>query len=140
MAGQQRVDRVREEIKKEASEIIRRLKDPRIGFVTITDVEVSGDLRHVRIFVSVYGSEEEKQSTMAGLKRAEGHVRTEIGQRIRLRHTPEIQFHFDESIERGARIFSLLNEVRAEEEKSARTSGDGETKGTGGKSSSNDPT
>lgn len=110
MAGQ-RVERVREEIKKEASDIIRRLKDPRVGFVTVTDVEVSGDLRHVKVFVSVYGDEESQSETMMALSNATGFVRTEIGRRIRLRHTPEIQFKIDESMERGARIFKLLKEV-----------------------------
>ena len=108
-----RTGRVREEIKKEASDIIRKLKDPRVGFVTVTDVEVSGDLRHVKIFVSVYGDEASKRATMEALDRATGFVRTEIGKRIRLRHTPEIQFHFDESIARGARIIELLSEVRS---------------------------
>lgn len=110
MAGQ-RVSRLREEIKKEASDIIRRLKDPRVGFVTVTDTDVSSDMRHVKIFVSVLGSDEEKQATMDALHRATGFIRTELGGRIRLRHTPEIQFKFDESMERGARIFELLREV-----------------------------
>lgn len=110
MAGQ-RVARIREEVKKEASDIIRRLKDPRVGFVTVTDTEVSSDMRYVKIFVSVLGSEEEKQKTMEALHRATGFIRTELGGRIRLRHTPEIHFKFDESIERGARIFELLREV-----------------------------
>src|SRR5690606_15860806 len=113
MAGL-RVERVREELKKEASDIIRKLKDPRIGFVTVTDVEVSGDLRHVKIFVSVYGDETEKSATMEALERASGFVRTEVGRRIRLRHTPEIRFVFDASMERGARIFQLLREVGAD--------------------------
>src|SRR5690606_18592629 len=107
MAGL-RTGRVREEIKKEASDIIRRLKDPRIGFVTVTDVEVSNDLRHVKVFVSIYGDEPAKNGTMEALRKATGFVRTEIGKRIRLRHTPEIHFEFDESIARGARIFELL--------------------------------
>lgn len=109
-----RTGRVREEIKKEASDIIRKLKDPRIGFVTVTDVEVSGDLRHVKIFVSIYGDEASAKGTMEALTGATGFVRTEIGKRIRLRHTPEIQFEFDESIARGARIVQLLNEVKAD--------------------------
>mgnify|MGYP001210667919 CR=1 FL=1 len=116
MAGQ-RVQRLREEIKKEASDIIRKLKDPRVGFVTVTDVEVSGDLRHVKIFVSVYGDEQEKTETMEALQRATGHIRTEIGQRIRLRYTPEIQVKLDESIARGARIFELLRQVSSAEVK-----------------------
>lgn len=120
MAGQ-RVERLREEIKKEASDIIRKLKDPRVGFVTVTDVEVSGDLRHVKIFVSVYGDEASKAATMEALTGATGHIRTEIGQRIRLRHTPEIHIRFDESIERGARIFQLLREVQGGESKEPET-------------------
>lgn len=107
----QRVARIREEIKKEASEIIRKLKDPRVGFVTVTDVEVTGDLRHARIYVSVLGDAESKDETMNALAKATGFIRTEIGSRIRLRHTPEIQFAFDDSMERGARIFELLRQV-----------------------------
>lgn len=126
MAGQ-RVGRLREELKKETSDVIRKLKDPRIGFVTVTDVDVSGDLRHVRIYVSVYGDEATKAQTMTALEKATGHVRTEIGKRIRLRHTPEIHFHFDHSMERGARIFELLREVEpADEDSGANPPVDGE--------------
>src|SRR5690606_13321392 len=110
MAGQ-RIQRIREEIKREASDIIRKLKDPRVGFVTVTDVEVSGDLRHVKIFVSVLGDDEAKARTMEALTRATGYILTEIGQRIRLRHTPEIHIKPDESVARGARIFELVREV-----------------------------
>jgi len=107
-----RVARLREEIRKEASDIIqRRMKDPRIGFTTVTDVEVSADLRHVKIFVSVLGDEEARARTVEGLERAKGFVRTEIGRRIRLRHTPEIHFVYDPSLERGARVMQLLNEL-----------------------------
>ena len=95
---------------------MRNLKDPRVGFVTVTDVEVTGDLRQVKIFVSVYGDEEERKATMEGLKSATGFVRSELGKRIRLRHTPEVSFCFDESIERGARIFSLLREIEGDQE------------------------
>lgn len=113
-----RVARLREEIRKEASDIIqRRMKDPRIGFTTVTDVEVSADLRHVKIFVSVLGDEEARARTVEGLERAKGFVRTELGRRIRLRHTPEIQFAYDPSLERGARLMRLLSELE--------TSGDG---------------
>ncbi|HHV44404.1 MAG TPA: 30S ribosome-binding factor RbfA [Firmicutes bacterium] len=113
----QRVEKVREAIRQEASDIImRNLKDPRVGFVTVTDVEVTGDLRQVKIFVSVYGDEEERKATMEGLKSATGFVRSELGKRIRLRHTPEVSFCFDESIERGARIFSLLREIEGDQE------------------------
>src|SRR5690606_18575508 len=107
-----RTERLREEIKKEASDIIqRRMKDPRIGFTTVTDVEISPDLRLVKIYVSVLGDEESRERTVEGLERARGFVRTELGRRIRLRHTPEIQFVYDESIERGTRVMQLLNEL-----------------------------
>lgn len=111
MSSRQRVQRVREEIKKEVSDIIREMKDPRIGFVSVVDVEVSNDLRHAKIFVSVYGDEAAKKESLAGLEAATGYIRTEIGRRIRLRHTPEIVFRLDSSIERGARINQLLNEI-----------------------------
>ncbi|NLY51440.1 MAG: 30S ribosome-binding factor RbfA [Firmicutes bacterium] len=114
MATHQRVQRVREAIKQEASDIIRKMKDPRVAFVTVTDAEVSRDLRHVKIFVSVLGDDDTKRAAMEGLERATGYIRSEIGQRIRLRHTPEIVFRWDESIERGARISQLLRELREE--------------------------
>lgn len=111
MSTRQRAQRVGEEIKKEVSEIIREMKDPRIGFVTVVDVEVSNDLRHGKIFVSVYGEEESKKDSLAGLEAATGFIRSELGRRIRLRHTPEILFRLDSSIERGARINQILNEI-----------------------------
>lgn len=116
MAGRQRVERVREEIKKEASDILFKLKDPRIGFVTITDVEASADLSVMKIFVSVMGEQADQTETIEALDKAKGFVRTELGRRIRLRHTPEIQFKLDDSMERGARIFQLLKEIRPNEE------------------------
>lgn len=115
MSTRQRVQRIGEEIKKEAAEIIRQMKDPRIGFATITDVEVTNDLRHVRIYVSVYGDDEEKERTLAGLQAAKGFVRTELGRTIRLRHTPEVVFKLDGSIEQGARINQIINEISSDQ-------------------------
>ncbi|GAW94302.1 30S ribosome-binding factor RbfA [Calderihabitans maritimus] len=113
----QRAERVAEQIKKEVAQILREeIKDPRIGFVTVTDVEVSSDLRHVKIYVSVYGDKEEQETTMEGLQNATGFIRREIGQRIPLRYTPEIVFKFDRSIEHGARIAELLAQVRKSRE------------------------
>lgn len=120
----QRSQRMREGFKRETSDILRTMKDPRIGFVSVTDVEVSRDLRHVKVFVSVYGDEEEKTATMDALVKAQGFVRTELGKRIRLRHTPEIVFRADESIERGARINELLRTMG--EGSSAPAEGDGD--------------
>jgi ribosome-binding factor A len=107
-----RAERLAEVIRTEASQIIQReLKDPLIGFVSITDVVVSADLRHAKIFISVLGDEEAKQRSMAGLERARGHIRSALGARLGLRFVPEILFRLDESIERGSRIDSLIREV-----------------------------
>ena len=109
-----RVARLREEYRREVSDILRRMKDPRLGFVTVTDVDVSEDLRHVKVYVSVLGTEEDRRRTLEVLDQARGYVRTEAGQRIRLRHTPEITFHFDPSVERGARVMTILHQLRRE--------------------------
>ncbi|MBW4662596.1 MAG: 30S ribosome-binding factor RbfA [Chroococcus sp. CMT-3BRIN-NPC107] len=114
MATSRRVSRVAELIKREVSQmLIHDIKDDRVGsgLVSVTDVVVSGDLQHAKIFVSVYGSEEAKIETMAGLKSATGFVRTELGQRVRLRRTPEVIFQEDPSIERGTKVLSLLNQL-----------------------------
>lgn len=111
-----RAERIREEFKRETSDILRKMKDPRIGFVSVTDVELSGDLRHAKVYVSIYGDEEDKANTLAALVHAQGFVRSEIGRRVRLRHTPEISFRLDDSIERGARINRLLRSMSAETE------------------------
>ncbi|MCK8816481.1 30S ribosome-binding factor RbfA [Natroniella sulfidigena] len=105
-----RSQRVGELIKQEVSDLLQKeIKDPRIGFVTVTDVEVSGDLRHAKVFVSILDGN--KEETMEGLQATEGFVRREIGQRIRLRHTPEIIFRYDDSIEKGTRIFEILENI-----------------------------
>ena len=112
-----RVNRVAEQMKKELGDIIlQKVKDPRIGFVTVTDVEVTGDLQQATIYISVLGSDKEKENTLKGLDKAKGFIRTEIGQRIRLRVTPEIEFKFDESIAYGSRIESLLSQVKNKEQ------------------------
>ncbi|MDW0111737.1 MULTISPECIES: 30S ribosome-binding factor RbfA [Sporosarcina] len=111
-----RANRVAEQMKKELGGIIgQKLKDPRIGFVTVTDVEVTGDLQQATIFISVLGNDAQKEATLAGLMKAKGFIRSEIGQRIRLRKTPEIEFAFDDSVEYGNRIESLLRQVNTEE-------------------------
>ncbi|MGP4080184.1 30S ribosome-binding factor RbfA [Pseudalkalibacillus sp. R45] len=107
-----RANRVAEQMKKELGEIIgQKIKDPRVGFVTVTAVEVTGDLQQATIFISVFGDEEEKANTLAGLAKATGFIRSEIGKRIRLRKTPEILFEFDHSIEYGNRIETILDEI-----------------------------
>ncbi|WP_370222687.1 30S ribosome-binding factor RbfA [Cytobacillus sp.] len=110
-----RANRVGEQMKKELGEIIgRKIKDPRVGFVTVTDVQVTGDLQQATVFISVLGDEEQRENTLRGLAKAKGFIRSEIGQRIRLRKTPEILFEFDESIDYGNRIESLLHQIQDE--------------------------
>ena len=114
MATGRRVSRIAALIKKEVSQILLHdIKDDRVGsgMVSITDVEVSGDLQHAKIFVSIYGSEAARQETMEGLRSAKGYVRSYLGQRVRLRRTPEIVFIHDRSLERGDQILSLINQV-----------------------------
>ena len=107
-----RADRVAEAIKEEVSLIIQKdVKDPRIGFLTVTAVELSDDLRYAKIFISAYGGQEEKIKSLEGLQSATRFIRREVGRRIKLRYTPEIVFKWDESIERGAHINELLQQI-----------------------------
>ncbi len=104
-----RADRVKELIQEEVSMIIQtQLKDPRVGFVTITGVKLSDDLRHARVMVSIYGDEEVKKQTMAGLQSAAGFIRRQISKLVHLRYIPEIVFESDRSLEYGARIDEVL--------------------------------
>lgn len=99
-------------MKKELSDIIgRKIKDPRVGFVTVTDVQVTGDLQQAKVYISVLGDDEKRQDTLIGLAKAKGFIRSEIGRRIRLRKTPELFFEFDESMEYGNRINTLIHEL-----------------------------
>lgn len=111
-----RVSRVGEQIKKELSQIIQQeIKDPRIGFVTITGVEMSGDLQLAKVFVSVFGSQSEKDETLTALDKAKGFIRSEVGRRVQLRHVPEIQFSVDQSLDHSEQIARLLHDVRDED-------------------------
>jgi ribosome-binding factor A len=109
-----RHERVAEEIRHEMSAMVAgELKDPRIaGLVTVTEVRVTPDLRHARIFVSVYGTEAERASTLAGLQAAAGFIRHELAERLQLRRSPELQFSLDQSGETGERIDRLLRQAR----------------------------
>lgn len=118
MANDRRVSRVASMIKREVSQMLvgGAIKDDRVsaGMVSITDVEVSGDLQHAKIFVSIYGSDAAKQEAMAGLAAATGYVRREIGARVRLRRTPEVMFFEDRSLERGSKMIDLLERISQE--------------------------
>lgn len=114
MATNRRVERVAELIRREISQmLVSDIKDERVGMgmVSVTDVDVSGDLQHAKVFVSIYGSDEARQETMEGLRSATGFVRSELGKRVRLRRTPEVLFVEDRGIERGSRVLSLINQL-----------------------------
>jgi ribosome-binding factor A len=104
-----RMRRVNEAVREVLSaRIAQGLKDPRIGFVTVTAVETSPDLRHARVYVSVLGSEEERESSLAGLGSSHGVLQREIAGELRMKRTPTLEFVYDDSIDRGMRISELL--------------------------------
>lgn len=107
-----RLDRVRNLLRQVISEILPHLKDPRVGFVTVTDVEVSPDLRHAKVHVSIMGEPEMRLQAMKGLGSARGFIRRQMMHQITLRHIPELSFHLDESLDRGMRVRALLQEAK----------------------------
>jgi ribosome-binding factor A len=110
--GYSRSERVSELILQEVSLIIRNeVKDPGIGFVTLTGVDVSADLRHARIHVSIMGGEEEKQKSLKALNRAKGYIRSSFGDKVRLKYLPELIFILDRSLEKVKRIEDLLKGI-----------------------------
>ncbi|BAD40508.1 30S ribosome-binding factor RbfA [Symbiobacterium thermophilum] len=125
MSGNARAIRVGEQMREELAQLLRdEVKDPRIGFVSIVKVEVSRDIRHAKIYVSVLGNDQQKKETMAGLASATGFLRSELAKRLQLRYMPELHFALDESIEHGQRIAQLLVQVREEEKRSEREEGE----------------
>ena len=108
-----RIQRLNSLLRHEISELLQRqVKDPRLGsFVTVTEVSISPDLRHARIFVSHIGSEEEKQETLSALASASSFFRRELTKRLRLRRIPELSFQWDDSIERGVHLLKLIDQV-----------------------------
>jgi ribosome-binding factor A len=115
MRNNRREDQLGGVITRELSDLIRtRMKDPRIGFASITGVNLSHDLRYAKVYVSVLGTPEEQRETMRGLQSATGFLRRELAQRLTIRHVPEIAFYLDESIARSARVLDLLKQVQSE--------------------------
>src|SRR5699024_4339321 len=105
-------NRVAEQIKKELGDILTvKLKDPRVGFVTVTDVEVTGDWQEATVYISVLGDEEKAEETMLGLAKANGIIGSEIGKRISLRKKPGISIEYDEALEYGNRIETILKDL-----------------------------
>jgi ribosome-binding factor A len=95
--------------------ITNDLKDPRIGFVTVTSVDTSPDLRHSHVYVSVLGDDREREDSLAGLASAHGYLQARVASELRLKHTPQLDFRFDDSIDRGLRIERLLHDPEGEE-------------------------
>lgn len=115
MPNHHRQEKLGELIAIELSDLLRtRVKDPRVGFASITRVEVSGDLRHAKVFVSVMGNEDEQEDTIRALKHATGFLRHELASRLTLRYMPELVFKLDTSIREGARILDLIRESEKE--------------------------
>jgi ribosome-binding factor A len=109
-----RADRIRKAMIREFSDILMRdIKEPQLMevLISVTDAEVSGDLRHVRLFISVRGDEQTQNDVLSLLQEQAPRIRSELGHRIRLRHTPEIDIRLDTSLERGARVTDLLNKI-----------------------------
>jgi len=111
-----RMRRVNEAVRQVLSEAVGELKDPRIGFVTVTGVETSPDLRHARVFVSVFGSEEKQRQSLAGLEAAHGVLQGRLGRELRLKRTPQLAFEYDPTVERGVRMTQLIDELAPNDE------------------------
>ena len=130
MASHSRQDRVAEAIQHEVGQmLIRGLKDPRIGLVTVTGAKVSPDLREAWIYYAVHGDARVRQDTAVGLEAAKGFIRRELGKAVRLRTTPDLHFVVDESIDRGERIEQLLKQVHDQDAERSQEPG---TAGAGG--------
>ncbi len=111
----QRIEKVQKLARQVLGEAIHDLKDPRVGFTTVTHVRMSADLRHARVFVSVMGSEEEQEQTMRGLESAGAHLRAELGRQVRMKYLPELTFQLDRGAEVATRLEELFRELHAEE-------------------------
>ena len=107
--------RVNESVREVLSEAVPELKDPRIGFVTVTGVVTSPDLRQARVFVSVLGSERRREQTLIGLQAAHGVLQSRIGRELSLKRTPQLTFEYDPSVERGVRMSQLIDELAPDE-------------------------
>jgi ribosome-binding factor A len=112
----ERMRRVNEAVREVISEGVGDLKDPRVGFVTITGVETSPDLRHAKVFVSVLGTESKREKTLAGLTAAHGVLQARLARELRLKRTPQLTFEYDPTVERGVRMTQLIDELAPKDE------------------------
>jgi ribosome-binding factor A len=110
--------RVNESVKEVLAATLPELKDPRIGFVTITGVETTPDLRHARVFVSVLGSEKKRAQSLRGLDAAHGILQARIARELRMKRTPQLAFEYDPTVERGVRMTQLIDELAPDDDDS----------------------
>jgi ribosome-binding factor A len=121
-----RAERLAEEIREQVAQMIASdLKDPRLGFVTVTRVELAHDLGHARVHVGVLGGEAERKKSLAALQQASGFVRRKLGRRLRIRHTPEIEFRYDKGLDATDRVARLLEDERRRAEAAGGEAADG---------------
>jgi ribosome-binding factor A len=113
----ERLRRVNESLREVLSEGVGELKDPRIGFVTVTGVAASPDLRQARVFVSVLGSERKRRESLTALRAAHGVLQARIGRELRLKRTPQLTFEYDPSVERGVRMTQLIDELAPDDDR-----------------------
>lgn len=111
MASPHRVNRVRQSLLRDFSDIVRKLKDPRTACASVVDAEISQDLRHAKLYYSVLGSEQDKVDAADSLRNATGFIRRELAQRLRLRYTPEVAVVYDDTSERAARVSALIDSI-----------------------------
>jgi ribosome-binding factor A len=112
----ERMRRVNESVRQVLSEALPELKDPRIGFVTVTGVETTPDQRQARVFVSVFGSERKRESSLAGLAAAHGVLQARLARELRMKRTPQLSFEYDPTVERGVRMSRLIDELAPDDE------------------------
>ena len=124
-----RIRRVNESVRQVLSEALLELKDPRIGFVTVTGVDTSPDLRHARVFVSVLGNEKKQRTSMAGLEAAHGVLQARISRELRLKRTPQLEFAYDHSVEEGVRMSVLIDQLAPATSEAAAHEGNGDDDG-----------
>jgi len=113
-----RMRRVNEAVREVLSESIGELKDPRIGFVTVTAVQTTPDLRHATVYVSVLGNERKREQTLAGLDAAHGVLQARVARELRLKRTPQLTFAYDQSVERAAHLTKLIDELAPDDDRS----------------------
>ena len=111
MQPYKRSERVRKHIQHEICGILRDIKDPGLGFMTVTDVEMSDDLTEAKIYYSVYGDEQSRRETAAALERAHGYIRRMLRPSLNMRKVPNLQFRYDDTYERAEKVFALLNRI-----------------------------